>query len=307
MIDKLDFSRLKQEINLTQYAAYMGYEIDRRKSTRNSIAMRLDNADKVIISKRQGTWVYFSVYDDKDNGTVIDFVKNRTTKSLFEIGQELHIWLGGNIALPEPKNYVQHVEEKKPEPERIKRLFNYCSPATNHAYLKRRGITEAVLRSARFCGRVFQDRYKNAVFPHFKERKVCGLELKGENTGLFVRGSEKTLWRSNIRKNDNTLIISESPINAISYQILHSLRTAFYVSTGGGFSAQQGDTIRKLVELPMIKKITLIMDNDQGGDILTKRLNTVINDAGYNGEITNHCPNARGFDWNDVLKITMDI
>ena len=132
VVDEFNFTRFKQDINLTQYAACSGYKIDRKKSTRNSVAMRKDNSDKVIISRKNGYWVYFSVFDDRDKGSIVDFIKNRTDKSLFEIGHELQMWLGGNIALSEAKNYARNVEEKKADPERIKRLFNYFSPATNH-------------------------------------------------------------------------------------------------------------------------------------------------------------------------------
>lgn len=58
MTQQLEFSRFKSEINLTQYAAHLGYEIDRKKSTRSSIAMR-NGADKIIISRRGPLWVYF--------------------------------------------------------------------------------------------------------------------------------------------------------------------------------------------------------------------------------------------------------
>jgi len=88
MTQQLDFSRFKSEINLTQYAAHLGYEIDKKKSTRSSVAMR-SGADKIIISRRSGIWVYFSVSDDHDNGTIIDFAQNRTHKAIAEIGREL--------------------------------------------------------------------------------------------------------------------------------------------------------------------------------------------------------------------------
>ncbi|MEO9804790.1 MAG: toprim domain-containing protein [Reichenbachiella sp.] len=305
---KIDFSSFKHQINLTQYAAYLGYEIDRKKSTRNSIAMRKGSKDKIIISKRSGNWIYFSVYDDQDSGTIVDFIKNRTSKSLFEISQELQVWISGNIALPEPTKYVGHVEERQPDPRRIQRLFNYCTPACGHEYLKNRGITAEALKSPRFSGRVFQDRFNNAVFPHFKEKQVCALELKGKNIDLFVGGSEKTLWRSNTRKGDDTLIISETPIDALSYQILHALRSAFYTSTCGGFSPLQSDIIRKLVtDLSWVNKVILITDNDDGGDAITGRLNNIVTSTNYTGSLTRHSPNVRGLDWNDVLRNRLGI
>ena len=108
---KLDFSRFKQEINLTQYASTLGYEINRKKSTHHSIAMYKGSEDKIIVSKQDGNWIYFSVYDDHDNGTIIDFLRKRTNKSLFEIGQELQVWIGGgNIPFLEPNRYVSEGE-----------------------------------------------------------------------------------------------------------------------------------------------------------------------------------------------------
>ena len=67
----------KTEINLTEYAAGQGYVLDRRASSRNSAVMRRDDGDKVMIARGQDRhWIYFSVRDDADNGTIIDFVQN---------------------------------------------------------------------------------------------------------------------------------------------------------------------------------------------------------------------------------------
>ncbi|MFY0689067.1 MAG: DUF3991 and TOPRIM domain-containing protein [Cyclobacteriaceae bacterium] len=302
-----DFSSFKQEINLSQYAASIGYKIDKKKSTRNSIAMRLDGSDKVIISKRNGIWIYFSVYDDQDNGTILDFIKNRTNKHLFEIAKELRGWLGGKSSLEIEGNYIEHLEEKKFEPERIERLFNYYTLAAEHEYLISRGISQDVIVSQRFYGRIFQDRYGNAVFPHFKDGQVCGLELRGKNTGLFVRGSEKTLWRSNAQNADDTIVISETPIDALSYQILHSLKTAFYTATCGGFSPEQGNIISQLfTDLQQLRKVILATDNDQGGDRLATRLVALLSEVDFRGEVIRHSPNKPGQDWNDVLVDNLD-
>ena len=135
MTQQLDFSRFKSEINLTQYAAHLGYEIDRKKSTRSSVAMK-GGADKIIISRRGGVWVYFSVTDDRDNGTIINFVQNRTHKTIAKIGQELQEWIGGGVSLPEPKAYVREVAEQEYDSARVARVFKKCRPAFKHVYLE---------------------------------------------------------------------------------------------------------------------------------------------------------------------------
>ncbi|PZQ43549.1 MAG: topoisomerase, partial [Micavibrio aeruginosavorus] len=74
---KYDFAAFKQSVNLSQYAAGHGYELDRKKSTRSSLVMRqASTGDKIIVSKKGTNWVYFSVSNDADNGTIVDFIAN---------------------------------------------------------------------------------------------------------------------------------------------------------------------------------------------------------------------------------------
>lgn len=307
MNTQLDFSRFKSEINLTQYAAHLGYEIDRKKSTRSSIAMR-SGSDKIIISRRGSLWVYFSVSDDNDNGTIIDFAEKRTNKSLKDIGCELQSWIGGGLSLPEPQSYVEILEEQVYDPARVESVFKRCRPITNHAYLEGRGLTRGLLSSPRFTGRIFADRYQNAAFPHYGTQGICGLELKCAEKAVFVRGSEKTLWRSNVRAGDDTLILSEAVIDALSHAALFPNETAIYAATGGGMSPEQAEIIKQAVRgIKNLKRIVLITDNDTGGDRLTDKIKNAIGMSGFSGEVTRHSPERSGDDWNDVLKATLTI
>lgn len=298
---QLDYSRFKSEINLTQYAAHLGYEIDRKKSTRSSIAMRKDG-DKIIISRRGNLWVYFSVSDDSDNGTIIDFAEKRTNKSLKEIGYELQSWITGGAVLPQAKSYVQEVEEQEYDPARVANVFKRCRPAQNHAYLESRGFTRGLLLSPRFAGRIFTDRYQNAAFPHYGSIGICGLELKNADKAIFVKGSEKTLWRSNVRAGDDTLILSEAVIDALSHAVLFPNETAIYAATGGGMSPEQTKIIRQAAcGIKSLKRILVITDNDTGGDRLSDKILNALAESGFSGEIARHSPDTRGDDWNDVL------
>jgi len=301
MYQQLDYSRFKTDINLTQYAAHLGYEIDRKKTTRSSIAMRKD-ADKIIISKRGSLWVYFSVVDDSDNGTIINFLENRTRKTIAEIGKELQGWMGESVSLPDPQNYVEDVEEQIFDPARVLRIFKRCQPARRHTYLERRGIGGQVLGSPRFAGRIHKDSYGNAVFPHYNDKGICGLELKNADKALFVRGSEKTFWRSNIRAGDNSLVLGEAVIDALSYSILFPSERAIYGATGGGVSPDQSGLVGKFLEgRAGIKKVILITDNDEGGDDLASKIRQSILGSGFEGDVIRHSPSLRGADWNNIL------
>lgn len=301
MYKAIDYSRFKTDINLTQYASFLGYEVDGRKSTKSSIAMRKDG-DKVIISRKGANWVYFSVTDDSDNGSIIDFVQKRTNQQILDIGKDLNAWLGGGVEYPNPKTYVSDVEEQHYDPERIKFIFSRTRVSTDHAYLKNRGLSSSILASTRFKGRIFTDRHTNVIFPHYQGNEICGIEYKQTDKGFFAKGSQKTLWRSNIKNSDTCLIIGEAVIDALSYAQIHKNDKAFYVATGGGMSPEQEQIIGDLVEsLPNIQEIIIITDNDEGGDKLTTRIQAVIAQSETSAISKRHSPDLVGQDWNNIL------
>ena len=82
-----ELERFKTEVNLSEFAAARGYALDRRESSLNSAVMRHPDGDKIVIARHEGgAWVYFSVRDDRDNGTVVDFLQNRGGGNLGEVG-----------------------------------------------------------------------------------------------------------------------------------------------------------------------------------------------------------------------------
>ncbi len=302
---KHNFSSFKQDINLTQYAASMGYALDKKKSTKSSIVMRHGNGDKVIISRKGKNWVYFSVHDDADNGTIVDFIQKRAPKSIGEIGQELQTWLGGGAVLPDPCTYTQGVEEHKPDRPRVLAVFRNAKPVAAHPYLvNERKIPAALLSSSRFKGRIFNDRYGNAMFPHRDAEGICGLELKNTDKGMQVRGGIKGLWTSNIFANDKTLVIAEVAIDALSYAAIFMKPDTAYAAVSGAMGPQQYPILTQLVrKIKNLETIILATDNDEGGDSIAEKLEAYLREQGFTGEIRRHSPEGMGDDWNEVLKM----
>ncbi|MEM9409513.1 MAG: toprim domain-containing protein [Planctomycetota bacterium] len=292
------FLTFKRDINLTTFASmFYGYEIDKKKSTKSSIAMKSTN-DKVIISKKSGMWVYFSVFDESDSGTIIDFIANRTNKSISEIGQHLSEWLG----LCDLKIPAYQVKDQSYDRNRVRAIFEKCRPIDNSEYLENRGLGNDLLQSDRFRGRVFVDRYGNLVFPHFLSGKVCGIELKNTERGLLVKGSQKTFWRSNVVPKDNALVITEAVIDALSYQAIYNRKNTMYLATGGGVSANQCSLLTDMLKAKIsIKRVVVATDNDDGGDRIAKRVLKSVRQSGYPGKIIRHNPSNVGGDWNDEL------
>src|SRR5271167_3242465 len=81
-----------KQIDLRSYAASQGYELDRRESWSGSAVMRhAATADKIIIKRdaSDGHYLFFSVRDDNDSGSIIDFIQKRRGLSLGNIRKEL--------------------------------------------------------------------------------------------------------------------------------------------------------------------------------------------------------------------------
>lgn len=308
MYQKHDFSSYKSDINLSHYAASLGYELDPRKTTKSSLVMKHPNGDKVIISKRGSNYVYFSVSDDKDNGTIVDFIRKRTSKTFPEIGLELQKWVkgGGNISQNIPPAADIQVQEYNPE--RIKALFARMIPLKWDKYLENtRKIPQITLKNPLFIRRIYRDTYGNIVFPHFDNTGVCGLELKNADKGVFVRGSAKGLWTSTINPNAETLVITESPIDGLSYFTLFSdiqKKPVVFASVSGGLRPHQVQLIIDLIKrLPHLQKIILAVDHDQGGEKIEKTIREGVKNADvFFGDMLTHVPEKMGDDWNEVLK-----
>lgn len=106
-----ELERFKSQINLAEYAQAQGYEIDRKESSRASTVMR-SGGDKIIVATdTDGHGIYFSVRDDADHGSIIDFVQKRQGLNLGQVRKELRPWIGDR---PEQRQRVQ----RKPEAER---------------------------------------------------------------------------------------------------------------------------------------------------------------------------------------------
>ncbi len=106
----------KRHINLTEYAVAQGYVLDRKESSRNSATLRGPGDDKIIIGKdaASGHWIYFSVRDNADHGTIVDFVQNRQRLTLGELRKTLRPWLGENPHPPRGNPVFLHRRRDEP-------------------------------------------------------------------------------------------------------------------------------------------------------------------------------------------------
>lgn len=88
-----ELEKFKIEINLAELASSYGYELDRRESSRTSFVMRHQDGDKIVIATdKDGHGIFFSVRDEKQHGSIIDFVKWKEEANLGQARQILRRW-----------------------------------------------------------------------------------------------------------------------------------------------------------------------------------------------------------------------
>ena len=300
---KEELERFKTDINLVEYALAQGYEYDRSRSTRSSAVLEHGNGDKVVVTTdRDGHGIYFSVRNNRDNGTIIDFVQNRQPYNLGFVRKELRPWLEGHSTyraetIPKPQAIAVDRQEIL---ERLSRM----KVATSHPYLEDRGISKRTLSSDRFAETVYINDLGNAIFPHHDRDGVTGFEGRNYDFKGFSSGGNKSIWRSNLYTSDRRLVVVESPIDALSYHQLYQEPDTRYIATGGSVGERQLEFIKSVFERAASRgmEIEIATDKDSAGEKLYEQLlERVPNDA----KVSRVTPNKHK-DWNELLQAKLE-
>lgn len=297
-MDELD--RFKSKINLTEYAASRGYRLDRRESSRNSIVMRHPTTDdKIVVAQGESDrhWIYFSVRDSRDHGTIVDFVQRRDRLDVPGVCRELRPWIGGHHVGVAPELYRTTVAPRVVDRQRVADAFGRARETSESWYLASRGIRPSTLRDSRFAGTFRVDERGNVLFPHRDHEGLAGFESKNRGWTAFSPGGVKALWSSGARAADRRLVLVEGAIDALSFHQLHPDTQTRYASTAGSMSAHQRCLVAETLKaLPAGADVILAFDRDPGGEKLAAEVRLL---AG--SELTRSC-SPIGKDWNDCLK-----
>ena len=302
-----ELEAFKREIDLRQFAVSLGYEIDRRESWRGSTVLRR-GADKIVVKRNgNGHYVFFSVRDDRDNGTVIDFLQRRQNLSLGAVRQILRPWIGR----PAIFSQFSKLEPARADRMRVVGTYRRMAHAQRFPYLEHeRCVPAAVLLSPRFAGRMRIDCLGNTVFPHFDASGLCGYEIKNCGFTGFASGGQKGLWFSHTQPADRRLVLTESAIDALSYAALFpdAEDQTRYASLGGKPSSRQTALIpATIARLPAGAEIVAAFDADDAGrqfvEVIREALASVAGERGRSDLIVkSQLPVQEGEDWNQVMQ-----
>lgn len=306
-----ELDRFKREIDLRVFAeARFGYVADSRASGPHSALLKREDGDKVVVrlNAHDGHWEYFSVRDDRDHGTVIDFALRRLPGStLGTVRMELRKFVGWTRDHPESRRpALRPATTDLAAVELAYAKFEVIGPGSYLAV--NRGIPEDVLESARFAGRIREDQYGNAIFPHFgKGGALTGFEIRGPGRKGFALGGLKGLWTSNVRSEDCDIVFCESAIDCLSHATLFPAVYRRYAAIGGRTSELQRELIVEAIQaMPPASAqpcayVISAMDADKAGAELRDIIKTAWENSGRS-DLRFFDPLPRGAkDWNELL------
>lgn len=300
-----ELSRFKTDINLVEYAESQGYSIDKKESSRASKVMRRDDDKIVVATDADGHGIFFSVRDDSDSGTIIDFVQKRLHLSLGHVRKELRPWTTGTGS-PSYRPVSSLAERAKPissnaDRRQVLAAWMRMKPLDGkHVYLEReRQLTPQILSDVRFAGMVRVDARDNAVFPHYDSEGLAGYELKNHDFTGFSTGGTKAVWHSANLNDADTVVIVESAIDALSHAQIFGGQNA-YLSTGGAMSEHQRNTVRGLLAQAISRGAVIVIgtDNDDAGADIATQLGGLMP---LGSQAQRQVPEAK--DWNDQMRV----
>lgn len=308
------FNELRSKISIIELAIANGYVLNRSKGMKWPV-LESNLGDKVIIVNpnsisNQG---YFNPHDDRDKGTLINFVGNRlgdifprdaSLSKEQNINKVLYQWLSlpfrDKLVHSKTASLSRHgekVEQAVFSPVLLK-------PLEDMGYLKARGITESTIKSAAFHGKVLQCKignFSNIAFPYQETigGKYVGAEVRNHQFKRHLRGSlrSSSVWISNIPTQVKRMIICESTIDCLSYYQLKGAVEDVYISIGGSITKGQLQSICNMVKqltLDATLRVIIAVDHDKMGKEYAKKILEVISDA-----IVDY---PDGKDYNEVLK-----
>ena len=308
------FQDFRNEISIIELAFSVGYKLRKKDGFKWPVLKDDISGDKIIIVNPKSTsnQGYFNPQDIKDKGTLINFIKNRLG-SIFpylndksEAGNiNAVLYNYQNLPLPEMNLFKTHVNKLVKEyAEKKFCLPEGLSELKDSSYLYFRGIQSQTVNNSLFKGKIFNvkmNNYNNIGFPFYNAfGDTVGFELRNNQLKHVIEGSDHSfgIWHSNLPSTLENIILTESPIDALSYHQLKGNNNSLYVSFGGSVAEGQLETVKSIIlessENSELKIISAV-DNDKMGRIYTQKFK----DA-FAGKIIEDYPRLN--DYNEDLK-----
>lgn len=301
MTDELD--RFKSEISLIDFAQIeFGYELIKKESSASSKILKC-GGDKIIVTRQDGHDVYFSTGDDRDNGSIIDFLQKRKNVNLGQVRKQLRAWLPGakRPDFKRPERPPVHAQEVTKDRAGVIQMWEQMRPYNGSYLTRKRGIDPSIIREFD----VKQDSHGNACFAHKDHSGITGWESKNNGfTGFAIGGDRRITWNRIDDEPLKKLVICEAAIDAMSYcQLRHEPGTGYMSTSGTQFSPEQREQLGQLLAKAagMGAKIVLAMDADAAGERMAAEIAQM---TPQGAQMVREVPEV-GKDWNEALQAVL--
>lgn len=282
--EKLDAYR--RDIDLVDFLEAEGFRVNPKKGLRHGKWVVLEQpatGRKLIVTRAaSGQYQYFNPEDDRDRGTVVDYVAGKLGLDLRvkDGWRELFGYFDHHQGCPSP--LMAEFPSATVPPIQSSAVLSPAHfdlrPLTEPTYLMSRGITEKTLGSAEFWGKIFNRDHRdqrgflhtNTAFPLENEGGLLGIVIRNHRANYINGTKGEGLWVSNPVGGHSPveLFICESPIDALSYHQLNPPEAPggrVYVATAGTLSAAQPGAIQALIDRLGPRRVVLANDNDPSG------------------------------------------
>jgi hypothetical protein len=272
--------QMKTEIDLGDHAESRGWTYDPKHSGSVSKQYEKEGTKIVVAKSMTGEYLYWERGTSK-GGSILDFEMQYGGASNLGFAKKAVRNLIGKVIAPHiyagqaarPK-----LRKSTPDTQKITNLWNEL-PEYNQPYLRGRGIS--LETEKKFDVR--EDAHGNACFKYqsIYGSDAFGIEKRGEETRLFEKGSKKELWIGKVGEGKKTIIFTESPIDAISYEQLNGYKIEgqrIYIATGGQMKKELIADIEKMMASSHYTSAKLIMahDNDTAGHGYSEAIQAIV-------------------------------
>ena len=156
------------------------------------------------------------------------------------------------------------------------------------------------MNDKRFQGKILYEQPSGDIaLPHTNEKGVCGVEILVKNRDYekeYLQGSKKGLWISNCFKNDTKLVITNRPLDAVSYHEIkkEGLKTR-YVCIDEDLPKVQTKLIERMTQKLNPGAEIIIATHPEN----SKKIKSFVSSHGH--KVTIDCP-ENGKNWNEELR-----
>jgi hypothetical protein len=302
-----------KRINLAGYLINnYGYQKNKKKSSKKwPVLDHGEGTPKLLIHEDKGIYYYESLSDKQDKGTIVDYMFNRGCKSYAEVVAEV----SGKHLFTSIFNPISNQQQSSDEPVKAPAHQQKCAQDKldkfprnyGKTYLEKRGIEPVTYQGIQGI----KTNTQGAIFGLYTKVDIQGqgqlcstiqyyLKDGGESGKYFQKDLSRGLSVLKPSGKIKEIVVTESPIDALSHKQLHGAKHTLYLGTCGSI----GKEIARSLEAVFLQAkeqsigVKLGFDQDGPGRDMAQQVAAIASKQGITCQM--EWPSI-GKDWNDML------